>query len=392
MKNKIYFLLSILCLTILSSCGNQRRLVPGEDYAIANMVQTIPVGNIQMDPAWHIWCGSMVKGYDGKYHLYYSRWPRPETTHGAWISHSEVAHAVAESPEGPFEFSDVALGKREDNTLAWDCATAHNPYIMMKDGKYYLYYAGTHGRPLSKEETIPGYGIDWWTRRNTQRIGVAIADNPAGPWRRLDEPVLANNSEDDTAFDALCVANPAICVGRNGKIVMLYKAVCKNDKLEGGVVRFSVAFADSPEGPFVKTNKQIFLPKDPNASMVAEDPCIWYDEHTDCYYAIVRDVSAQFAGREDSGGLALLTSKDAIDWKAPKYPKVLPRRLKFSDGSIYDTYVGGVERPFLYRDEDGNPQLLFGAFSIHKENIRRDHSFNGRIPLRLFNDIMKTKE
>ena len=33
--------------------------------------------------------------------------------------------------------------------------------------------------------------------------------------------------------------------------------------------------------------------------------------------AIVRDVVGQFVGKE-SGGLALLTSKDAIDWKAPK--------------------------------------------------------------------------
>ena len=390
MRNKIYFLLGVLCLTILSSCKNQHRLVPGEDYAIADMVQTIPIGNIQKDSAWHIWCGSMVKGYDGKYHLYYSRWPRPATTHVAWISHSEVAYAVAENPEGPFKFVNVALPQTD--SLAWDGATTHNPYIIMKDGKYYLYYVGTQGKPLSAEETISGYGTEWWTRRNTQRIGVAIADSPAGPWRRLNEPVLANNSKDSTAFDALCVANPAICVGRNGKIVMLYKAVCRNEKLRGGAVRFSVAFADSPEGPFVKTNKQIFLPEDPKSSMVAEDPCIWYDDYTDCYYAIVRDVVGQFAGKE-SGGLALLTSKDAIDWEAPKCPKVLPKILEFSDGSTYDAKViGGVERPFLYRDEDGNPQLLFGAFSIHKGKVRRDHSFNGRIPLKLTDEIMKTKE
>jgi hypothetical protein len=61
----------------------------------------------------------------------------------------------------------------------------------------------------------------------------------------MDVPLLDNN-KDDSAFDAMCVANPAICVGRKGKIVMLYKGVCKNGTIKGGKVRFSVAFADSP--------------------------------------------------------------------------------------------------------------------------------------------------
>jgi hypothetical protein len=27
------------------------------------------------DPDYLIWCGSMVEGDDGKFHLFYSRWP-----------------------------------------------------------------------------------------------------------------------------------------------------------------------------------------------------------------------------------------------------------------------------------------------------------------------------
>lgn len=343
------------------------------------MVQVMPIENVQLDSAWAIWCGSMVKGHDGKYHLFYSRWPR-EVRHEGWISHSEIAYAVADKPEGPYTHINVPLPST--NSTDWDGAMTHNPYVITKDGKYYLYYVATKGEPLTAEEKVHPYGPEWWKRRNTQRIGVAIADNPTGPWKRLSSPVLSNNENDSTSFDAMCVANPAICIGRDGKIVMLYKAVNKNGTMKGGKVRFSVAFADNPEGPFIKTNQLIFQPEDENAQMVAEDPYIWYDENNDMYYSIVRDVIRQFTGK-DSGGLALMQSKDAVNWIPSPHPKVLPATLQWSDGTIYDANRNSIERPFLYRDEKGVPLFLFGTFSIHNNGIRREHTFNGRIPLKI---------
>lgn len=362
---------------LLSACTGPT-YVPGEKYALADMVQPIPVGNVQKDSAWNIWGGSMVKGYDNKYHLYFSRWPR-QSGHESWISHSEIAYAVADKPEGPFRFVNVALPAR--GTEFWDGAMTHNPYMVLKDGKYYLYHIGTTGKILPADQKLVPYGDEWWIRRNKQRIGVAVSDKPEGPWRRFEIPVLSN-SEDTTAFDAMCVNNPAVCIGRDGKIVMLYKAVCKNGTRGGGPVRFSVAFANSPTGPFVKTNKLIFQPTDPNARMVAEDPYLWYDGKNDKYYAIVRDVVGQFTG-EDSGGLALMESEDAINWQPTANPKVLPAKLVWEDGTVYNAKADHVERPFLYRDENGIPSLLFGSFSIHTNKIHREHSFNGRIPFEI---------
>lgn len=356
--------------------GKYISFIPGETCAIADMVQVMPTENVQKDSLWNIWCGSMVKGYDNRYHLYYSRWPR-HTGHQSWISHSEVAYAVADKPEGPYRFVNIPLLKT--TAPIWDGATTHNPYIITHNNKYYLYYVGTKGVPVDDDTIIPASASEWWKRRNSQRIGVAVADNPEGPWRRLPEPVL-EASQDSTAFDAMCVSNPAVCVGRDNKIVMLYKAVCKNGTTKGGRVRFSVAFADSPEGPFVKTNKLIFQPDDPKANMVAEDPYVWYDYRTDRYYAIIRDVVDQFSGK-DSGKLALLTSDDAVVWQAAKYPKVLPAKIKWTDGSVYDVRASTIERPCLYRDENGIPRFFFGAFGVHKGKIMREHSFNGRIPL-----------
>lgn len=359
------------------SCSHSH-FEPGKEYHLSDYIQTIPLENMQVDSAWHIWCGSMVKGSDGKYHQYYSRWPR-QTGHEGWINHSEIAYAVSDTPEGPYAFQNVALGAYSDH--AWDGAMAHNPYILTANGKYYLYYIATSGKVLSANEGVGAYSTDWWIRRNTQRIGLAVADCPAGPWKRLPSPVL-ENSTDTTAFDAMCVTNPAVCIGRGGKVVMLYKAVSRNGTIMGGKVRFSVAFADSLEGPFKKSNRLIFQPEDPEARMVAEDPFVWYDQHTDKYYAIVRDVIRQFAG-EDSGKLALMESDDAIHWQTTCYPKILPPNLYFKDGTVYDAKEYGVERPFLYMDDEGKPLLLFGAFSVSEGGVHRSHSFNARIPIAL---------
>lgn len=67
----------------------------------------------------------MVKGWDNRYHLYYSRWPR-SFGHEAWISHSEIAYAVADKPEDPYHFVNIPLP--QTNSLAWDGVTTHNPY------------------------------------------------------------------------------------------------------------------------------------------------------------------------------------------------------------------------------------------------------------------------
>ena len=44
----------------------------------------------------------MVKGEDGLYHIFYSRWPKD--IGWSWVTDSEIAHAVSVSPYGPWKF------------------------------------------------------------------------------------------------------------------------------------------------------------------------------------------------------------------------------------------------------------------------------------------------
>lgn len=364
------FLLSsyILALCLLICHYRIYAQAAGLDLNLGAMVQPVPLDAKLIDEDYYIWCGSMVKGGDNKFHLVYSRWPR-RLGHYAWITDSEVAHAVADNPTGPYKFVNVILPARGNQY--WDGVATHNPTLLFKNGKYYLYYMGTTGTsslnpPVTMKDTA------WWDYRNHQRIGVAMAEKPDGIWQRFDKPII-DISVDSTAYDALMVANPAVTFTEDNKVVLVYKQVEKNGKLSGGKVRFGVAFADSPTGPFIKEKRPVFEAKEGEKDwMIAEDPYIWFNKGY--YYAIIRDVVGRFTG--EGGALALLISKDAKKWQPSKYPKVLGKTFIWEDSTNSGTKL---ERPQLYL-ENGIPKILFGAIDINNKGPR-SHSANIRIPL-----------
>lgn len=78
--------------------------------------------------------------------------------------------------QGPYTFSDVALGPRGSGY--WDGVTCHNPDAKRTpDGIYVIYYMGS-----SNEGTA---GLEF-----NQRVGMAWATNPYGPWTRSSSPII----------------------------------------------------------------------------------------------------------------------------------------------------------------------------------------------------------
>lgn len=184
---------------------------------LGSRLQPLPETNRFSEDGYFVWCGAPVKGQDGKYHLFYSRWPVKFGFAPGWAIHSEIAYAVSEKPGGPYQPVNVALPPRGINPATkkkfWDADVTHNPNAFFHDGKFYLYYMGNHGD-----------GKSYPMHRNNQRIGLAIAENPAGPWKRLDAPII-NIASDRKAFDSLCVTNPAACIRPDGGVLLVYKAV-----------------------------------------------------------------------------------------------------------------------------------------------------------------------
>ncbi len=77
-------------------------LVSPDSVDISRMVKPVPEANRFVLPDYNIWCGSMVRGNNGKYYLLYARWPKANG-HYAWVTHSEIALARADKPEGPYQ-------------------------------------------------------------------------------------------------------------------------------------------------------------------------------------------------------------------------------------------------------------------------------------------------
>lgn len=314
-----------------------------------------------------IWGASLVKGEDGLFHLFYSRWPR--SLGWAWVTDSEIAHATSESPFGPFTFQDVALERR--GVSHWDGWCTHNPTVHAFEGKYYLYYMGNTGD--GDIVSSPGKPKLNWNHRNQQRIGVAVADHPSGPWKRFDKPVL-DISPDSSAYDALMTSNPSIYQRPDGGYLMIYKAVGKHHALpQGGPVVHMVATSDHPTGPFKKYEKPIFTFE--GERFPAEDPYIWYQDGK--YRAIVKRIKHIDGKRVFS--LVHYDSDDGIDWKPGKHHHISDREVEWENGRIQQ--FDHLERPQVYV-ENGTPvALLCAADTLDEQGIRQ--SFNLQIPLHI---------
>ncbi len=331
------------------------------EFDLGAMLRPVPKTAVFRDPEYNIWCGTMVRSEDGKCHLFYSRWPR-KLGHNAWVTHSEVAHAVADNPFGPYKHVDVALPVRGKEF--WDGLCTHNPTVMKFGTKYYLYYMGNTGDGVAMKTLN-------WTHRNNQRIGVAVADSPNGPWTRFDKPLI-DVSPDANAPDALMMANPSVTQRPDGGYLMVYKAVAKKGKMPfGGPVVHLVATSDSPTGPFKKNYTPIFTK--PGEHFAAEDPFIWYDG--DRYRAVVKDFHGIFTGRGCS--LALFESANGFDWKPSKNVLVSTLQITWADGKVQK--LTRLERPQVWL-ENGKPKVLFCALA---EQASFDGSVNVAIPLEL---------
>ena len=118
----------------------------------------------------------------GKVHVFYSRW-KNEAGFDGWLTCCEIAHAVGDSPEGPFETIDVAIAPRGGDW--WDGGSCHNPTIHQVGDQYVLFYLGVFDGTVY-----------------TKRVGMAVSDSLYGPWKRTDEPII--QPDPDPAADRCC--------------------------------------------------------------------------------------------------------------------------------------------------------------------------------------------
>ena len=180
---------------------------------------------------------------------------------------------------------------------------------------------------------------------------MAVADRPEGPWTRFDQPLL---DVTPGAWDGKVTTNPSCAQTPDGRYILVYKGV--GDRLpppEYGPVLHGVAFADRPEGPFVKHPKPIFASAE--AAFPGEDPFVWCQDGR--YHALLKDQATYYSPSHRA--IVRFESPDGLDWNLAEPPLFQEKALLHADG--WREEVHRLERPFLYRNEYGPAAFFFGV-------------------------------
>ena len=332
MSKKKYLLIVFILLVSLCINGQAKK----DDLFFGHRLAPISEKNIYKNDGYYIWDSSIIQDEQGIYHLIYSRWKK-ELGFQGWLTFSEIVHAAADSPIGPWEYKGTLLKGRGPG--CWDALGVHNPMITFFDGKYYLYYNSTNlGGESYDEKELKELGQQggkhpkWGNVRNNQRIGVAVADSFDGPWERMDNPLI------EPAGPVRNMVNNPTITQKDGLYYLIFKGDKPNEKR---IIRDqAIAISKSPTGPFKIQEKPVI------DYIETEDMAMWYDTKRERFYAIFH----AFAGF-----IGMVTSTDGKDWSQATEHIVIPKRILMTNGKFY--LPDRLERPFVVVEND-EPQVL----------------------------------
>ena len=194
-----------------------------------------------------------------EYFVWYTRRQTDEVWRG-------IAQATETRPAFDWDLGEIWYATSEDGwhwqeqgravargaAGAYDERAVFTPDVLVWGGRYYLYYQVTQGI---------------WRARGIHQIGLAEADSPHGPWRKLATPILRvgtgaawEGESDDIraaarfgAWDSQKLHDPYVLV-RGGQVWLYYKGVPvgRHYRYDLGC-QWGVAMADAPTGPFTKS-------------------------------------------------------------------------------------------------------------------------------------------
>ncbi len=152
---------------------------------------------------------------------------------------------------------------------AYDDRSVFTPEIFIHQGKYYLVYQVVKAPYLNRVK---------------EHVAMAVSDSVHGPWEKLPAPILspADNGvwlgeEDDRFqvkakgdFDSHKTHDPCLMFYRD-KFYLYYKGERMGEEMTfgGREIKWGVAIADSPTGPYVKS------PYNPVTNS-GHEVCVWH--------------------------------------------------------------------------------------------------------------------
>ncbi len=371
-KKLVLLLISII---VISGCGYTQpdtlKMKAQWQNTLFDRIGVAPVGGgLEMEDYW-VWGSSVMKGEDGLFHMYASRWPKEIPFHPGWMVASEVVHAVSETAEGPYIFNDIAMGAR--GARYWDGRSVHNPRVLKYKDTYVMFYMGsTHpfADPTPEELTTTSK----WAivGRANKRIGIATSKSPYGPWQRRNSPALDTDPE---KFYSFLTSNPTPWINKDGSVDLIFKSRSYlEDFPYQSKMKIGIAKAPSIDGPFEVVSDDAIFSKD-NFGVV-EDPFIWKDNSG--YHMIAKDQYGHITGKYQSGMMA--HSLDAINWELDEKPLSYLREIQWNNGKTIE--MGQLERPYGLIQEGKITHLFFATMDGPGGFNNSTKSWNMVLPLK----------
>lgn len=233
----------ITCVILITSCKSGGNSNANQSSEKTNSVAFTyqEAKGLGIDSLYNRRDNSDIIKVDGKYYVWYTRMNSP-TTSGYW---GTIWYATSEDEGFTWKEQGMALDLGTEG--AFDSHSVFTPNILAFQDKYYLYYTGVKPTPDDDSKDFQNNSVNDFTA-----IGLAVADNPNGPFTRVaNNPVLtiSDTSED---FDSYRIDDASLLV-RDEKVWLYYKGRCILDGKKGpNRTKMNVASADRPEGSFTK--------------------------------------------------------------------------------------------------------------------------------------------
>ena len=268
------------------------------------------------------WDGGIIKGPDGTYHMFASRWDQ-SAGHNGWFG-SVAVHATSSNLYGPYT----------DKGMCWpndQGGKGHNVVpLQLKDGRYAILVSETR-RPAD----------------------IFVSNSLDGPWSKLGSVSIASNaySSNYTASNVYIMLRPD---GRYGLIE------------RDGVI----GIADNVLGPYTIQGTNIYakIPGCPTGNM--EDPVMWYSGGL--YHIIVN--------KWDTRKAYHITSQDGIsNWKLePGYAyDPTANFIRYSNGTV--NHWNKLERPNVYMENGHVVAMTLAAIDVAKDKDLGNDSHGSKV-------------
>jgi len=294
------------------------------EWGAAGVLPRDPLNGLE-DPTvkqWYYWDGQIIKGPDGKYNLFASRWDQARG-HGGWGG-SKAIHAVSDSPTGPYV----------DKGLLWpdnQGGRGHNvTALVLPDGRYAVVVS----------ETRPG--------------DVFVSASLDGPWQQLGSIQVDANGfdpKDGRMSNASVMVRPDggfEIVPRSGAILLSTNGILGPYKIQGPSVYPQVAGL-------------------PLRNL--EDPVVWFSGGL--YHIVVNGWSDRKAYH--------LTSPDGIkNWtfRGLAYDPTTDF-LRYTDGTV--NHWNNIERPGVFLENGHVAYFTLAVIDVPKWEDRGNDNHGSKV-------------